>query len=153
MKKPESINSLLDGIIARKKWSGKLDLHQVFFFWEEVVGRDIALWARPSIIRGRILWIAVVDSVWMQQLYMQKILLLEKINERLTGPGFNDLRFKVDSNINYYDLDSEEPAEPLKGEPSPEDQKLFRESLDSIPDPQLREAFFNYWCKVKKTGR
>ncbi len=71
MKRPESISSLLDGIITRKKWSRKLDLHQVFVFWKEAVGDDVARWARPSIIRGLVLWIAVVDSVWMQQPYMQ----------------------------------------------------------------------------------
>ncbi|MFO7761822.1 MAG: DUF721 domain-containing protein [Desulfobia sp.] len=137
MKKPRSLGSLLDDIISRRKWTNKFDLHKVFGFWPEVVGRDVARWAVPSIIRGRILWISVVDSVWMQQLYMQKMLLLEKINERLSGSGFTDLRFQVDSNMIYSDYYSTEPEELKDRESSSKDQADFRKKLDN----HLREVF------------
>ncbi len=153
MRKPQSIGSLLDGLIARKEWTHKFKLHQVFLFWTDVVGEDVARWAKPSIIRGRILWISVIDSVWMQQLYMQKILLLEKLNERLPGSGFTDLRFQVDSQLASTPPDPEKFARKGNWEPSQEEQEAFRKALDTIPDPEIRESLFKYWHKVKKVRR
>ncbi|MFP3983869.1 MAG: DciA family protein [Desulfurivibrionaceae bacterium] len=150
MKKPEPISSLLAGIIGRKKWSHKLDLHRVFTFWPEIVGDDVACWARPHLIRGNVLWISVVDSMWMQQLYMQKVLFLEKINERLTGPGFSDLRFQVNSNMICFEGSPEAPEKSEKSKvPAKEELEEFKKRLDSIPDPQVRKALFNYWYRVK----
>lgn len=150
MKKPEPISSLLDGIIGRKKWSHKLDLHQVFTFWPEIVGDDVARWARPQLIRGKVLWISVVDSMWMQQLYMQKVLFLEKINERLTGPGFSDLRFQVNSNMTCSERVSKPPEESEKSKaPAQEELEEFKKRIDSIPDPEVRKALFNYWYRIK----
>ena len=76
--RPIEISRLLSGVIENKKWRSKLELHRVFELWQSIVGQEIAAVAQPSLIRGHVLWVKVAESIWMQQLHLQKMLLLEK---------------------------------------------------------------------------
>jgi len=95
-KKIEKAADILKSLLAGRNWQKRIDLHQVFLFWNEAVGPDIAAHAEPEIIRGTVLWIRVTDSVWMQQLHLLKTQLLERLNSRLKEEKLSDLRFQLD---------------------------------------------------------
>lgn len=146
--KVEKAADILRSLLAGKKWQHRINLHQVFLFWNDVVGRDIAAHAEPEVIRGKVLWIKVSDSVWMQQLHLQKMLLLEKINDRLQGDKLSDLRF-------HLDVHSGIPAEVPKGRrrkikkavampPELENMIGLLESKDT------QEALRRLWHKAKE---
>ena len=99
MPEPTSISELLQSLIGHKNWSQKIKQHQVFLKWSELVGKDISQRAKPIFIRGSVLWVAVSDSVWMQQLHLQKNVILDKLSQRFPGVNFTDIRFQVDSSL------------------------------------------------------
>ncbi len=94
--KPEEIGALVAQIIKKRKWRRRVNQHQVFDFWGEIVGKDAFVMSRPHLIRGAVLWVQVADSAWMHQLHLRKAELLDKINMRLEEgviesnfPGFS----------------------------------------------------------------
>ena len=146
--KVEKAADILRSLLAEKKWQHRINLHQVFLFWNEVVGRDIAAHAEPEVIRGSVLWIKVSDSVWMQQLHLQKMLLLEKINDRLGADNLSDLRF-------HLDVRSGTPAE------DPKRRRRQKKKVPTLPQElenmiiqlesqDTQEALRRLWRKVKE---
>jgi len=144
--RPVAINRLLATVFQNKQWQSKLELHRVFDFWNTTVGREIASVAQPSLFRGHVLWVKVADSVWMQQLHLQKILLLEKINQQLHGEKISDIRFQLNSSL-------APPAapEPKKSKPVFLDKKQeqeFDKLISSLDNEDLKNSLKSLWVKM-----
>ena len=156
MKYPQSIRSLIADLADRKNWSRKLKLYHVFEIWNALVGEDLARRARPHLIRGTVLWLNVCDSVWMQQLHLQKRLLLSKVNQELDGVELTDIRFQLDVSLDQDGQDMEVKAKPLpRKEPPPvlEDFPELGQSLKGIHDPEIRQAIADCWQKIESARR
>ena len=144
--RPVEISRLLAAVFQNKKWHSKLELHRVFEFWNETVGRDIAAVAQPSLIRGHVLWVKVADHVWMQQLHLQKMLLLEKINQQLHEERISDIRFQLNSAL----TPPPEP-EPRKSKPVFLDKKQeqeFDKLISSLDNDDLKNSLKSLWLKM-----
>jgi predicted nucleic acid-binding Zn ribbon protein len=145
---PVSIKNLLQKVIAGKKWQSRLELHQVFDLWNEIVGPDISERAQPSRIRRTVLWVDVTDSIWMQQLHLQKILLLDLINQKLDGSVISEIRFQL--NVN---LEKEKQETPQAQPPRPlnkKKQEAFEDILAPVTNKDVREALRNIWKKSQQ---
>lgn len=145
------IGRLLSGVAEDKKWRSKLELHRVFELWQAIVGPEIAAVAQPSLIRGHILWIKVTDSMWMQQLHLQKLLLLEKINKPLRDEKFSDIHFQLDSTLSP-------PPTPCIEKPKAvlldkKEEHEFDRLISSLKNEDLRESLKSLWVKMKTKGR
>ncbi len=139
------ISAVLAGLFAARQWEGRLDLHQLFQFWDEVVGEEIASQARPAVIKGSVLWVEVADSIWMQQLHMQKIMLLATINDRLPGAGLSDIRFRIGRGPWKM---AAKPTPAKKGGrkgPDPDKQRCFASLLTALPDVETRARLLTLW--------
>ena len=150
-KRPVKIDRLLDKVFDNRKWRDRLEQHRVFEFWDRAVGREIAAIARPSLIRGSVLWVKVKDSIWMQHLHFQKILLLEKLNREFTGSKLSDIHFQLDSSLSP----SPEP-EPEKSPPPMLDknqEKEFDKLISSLDNDDLKKSLKNLWISMKTKGR
>ncbi|MDA8418346.1 MAG: DUF721 domain-containing protein [Desulfobacteraceae bacterium] len=142
------LGEVLESLFRKRDWQGRLRLHQVFIFWEEVVGAEIARHAQPQFIRGETLWVAVSDSVWMQHLQFEWRPLLDLINERLAAGGegrsasLKELRFQLASG----QISSPPPAQtpPRRGIDHHELAR-FSALLAGIEDPELREVMRRAW--------
>lgn len=147
MKYPQSIRSLITELAHRKNWSRKLKLYHVFEIWNSLVGDDLCRRARPHLIRGTVLWLNVCDSVWMQQLHMQKRLLLAKINEELDGVELTDIRFQLDVSLEQDQvMEVEKQPMPRKGPPPDlENYPELDRCLKDIQDPEIRRAIVKCW--------
>ena len=148
MATPTKLSDLLSELIERKDWEKKIRQHEVFRLWPRIVGKDIAMRTSPHVIRGTILWIKVTDSVWMQQLHLQKPLILDRINSQLKGAIISDLRFQVDSSLSWNEADNfsaekkELPKESLE-------HKAFDEILaKTTDDEQVKQAVKKCWEKL-----
>lgn len=151
---PTKLGSLLSSVVTQKHWQQRLELHQVFLFWDELVGPEIAQHAKPQVIRGDVLWLAVSSSIWMQQLQYEKHQLLGLINARLGAAGAGG---REDAPLGLADLKFQLDPGLRQGSPSfseqvfvaPEvDHKRFAEfsaSLNSIPDQEIRESMKRLW--------
>lgn len=145
------IGRLLSGVAEDKKWRSKLELHRVFELWQAIVGPEIAAVAQPSLIRGHILWIKVTDSMWMQQLHLQKLLLLEKINKQLHDEKFSDIHFQLDSTLSP-------PPTPHIEKPKvvlldKKEEHEFDRLISSLKNGDLRESLKSLWVKMKTKGK
>ncbi len=153
MPKPQSIEKLLNSLIAHKGWKGRVEIHKVFTFWDDVVGPDIAKQAQPYVIRKNILWVRVTDSVWMQQLHLLKEMLLEKINKRIRKEKLTDIRFQLDVDVARQEKkESAEPAAPASL-PDPARVEEFDHMLESIEDEHVRDAIRKCWIKTGASHR
>ena len=148
--RPVAINRLLAAVCEHKKWRAKLELHRVFEFWNDIVGKDIAAVARPALIRGHVLWVAVTDSVWMQQLHLQKMLLLQKINRQLKDETFADIRFQLNSSL-------APPPEPDAGKAKPvyldkKKEQEFDRLINSLENDDLKASLKHLWVTFQTKG-
>jgi len=150
--KPEEISRLLSAVFKNKKWRSKLELHRVFEFWDKTVGKEIAAVAQPSLIRSRdVLWVKVKDSIWMQQLHLQKMLLLEKINGQFKGEKISDIHFQLDSSLSV-------PPEPETEKPKPvfldkKQEQKFDQLISSLENDALRASLKSLWIKMHTKDR
>ncbi len=154
-KKMMDAGSLLAVIAKNRHWEQRLALHRVFLFWEEVVGGDIARYAQPYVIRGEVLWVNVSESIWMQQLHLQKINLLAALNRRLgvgsaTSPaagGLSDIRFRIEAILTR--PQTPPPLEKPSAPPlAPERVEEFTRMLSAIDDQELQAALQRCWLKI-----
>jgi predicted nucleic acid-binding Zn ribbon protein len=146
--RPVGISQLLSSVFTQKKWRSKLELHRVFEFWDSIVGRDIAAVAQPSLVRGRVLWVKVADPIWMQQLHLQKILLLNNINKQLHGETFSDIHFQLNSS-----LAAPPDTEKIKSEPPPavidkKQEQEFDRLISSLDGDDLKSSLKSLWLKM-----
>lgn len=146
------IDSLFAELFKKRQWDKRLGLHAVFRNWPEVVGQEIAERTAPQVIRGTVLWIAVSDSVWMQQLHLQKQALLEHVNAHvLGGEKISDIRFQVDAALGEEKRAAESPQPVASPQPvDPEMQKGFEGLLTAIDDAELRTRLLALWRKAHR---
>lgn len=143
------IDSLFAELFKKRQWDKRLALHAVFRNWPEVVGPEIAERTEPQVIRGTVLWIAVSDSVWMQQLHLQKQALLERINANVRGSEkISDIRFQVDVALGEEKMAAESSEPAAAPQPvDPEAQKGFEGLISVIGDAELRTRLLALWQK------
>jgi len=144
--RPVEIRRLLSDVLQNKQWHSKLELHRVFEFWDSTVGREIAAIAQPSLIRGKVLWIKVTDSVWMQQLHLQKMLLLEKINQQLHGEKISDIRFQLNSSLRTSPKPQVKKTKPAFLDKK-EEQK-FDTLISSLDNEDLKVSLKSLWVTM-----
>jgi hypothetical protein len=148
--KPVEISRLLSAVFENRKWRSKLELHKVFEFWNRTVGKDIAAISQPSLIRGRVLWVKVADPIWMQQLHLQKILLLGKINKQLSGETISDIHFQLNSSLSV-------PPEPESKKSKPvfidkKQEQEFDRLISSLEGDELKASLKSLWIKMHTKG-
>lgn len=88
----KSINHILEAIAKQPKWEKQRQYHQVVQCWRKVVANKVAQHTRPLYIQRQILWVATPNSVWSQNLALQRYSLLKKLNQFLAQPLL-DIRF------------------------------------------------------------
>lgn len=146
--KTTHIGSLLAEVFRKKGWDRRLGLHEVFHFWNEVVGKDVAKRAQPYVIRGKVLWVHVSDSVWMQQLHLQKTILLDRINRRLKDEELSDMRFQLDAGLGQ--AEHEAARHGVSGGNASAEGKKFEKIASSLHDGEVKDAMKKLWIKSHK---
>ena len=149
--KPVEISRLLSTVFENKKWHSKLELHRVFEFWNRTVGKEIAAVAQPSLIRGHVLWVKVADSIWMQQLHFQKILLLDKINQQLQNEKITDIHFQLNSSLKPPPKTETKKAHPVILDKKQEQE--FDKLISSLEGDELKASLKSLWVKMHTKGK
>mgnify|MGYP005852872191 CR=1 FL=1 len=156
----KDLGSLLQSVFQQKNWQDRIELHQLFVFWDKLVGEELANRAQPRLIRDNILWIGVVDSVWMQQLQFEKQTLLEQINAELhrhsqkinrnkntkTGPQIKDIKFKLEPDLVKTVPHSSKPK--FENNSLPIDSaryKAFEATINSIKKEGIKDSLKKIW--------
>lgn len=151
---PSPLGALLQELFQRKRWQQRLDQHALFLEWEQIVGVEIAERAQPDCIRGDVLWLRVVDSIWMQQLSLLKSTLLALLNDRLGEKGIRDIRFRLDVTTGRrpWVRERPKPERPLADDELRELRELrkFEEMALSLKDEELKAVMRRLWLKSRR---
>ena len=89
------IDDILAGTFKNLNLEEKFRVYPVWKKWNEIVGETIAQKAQPDYVSGQTLVVSVVHPAWMNELQMQKALLLEKINSLDSSIDIRDIRFRL----------------------------------------------------------
>jgi predicted nucleic acid-binding Zn ribbon protein len=135
----ERVGQVLQKSLQRLELSTRLDEYGVWPIWNDVVGPTIARNAQPEKIRNGTLFIKVTSPVWMQQLQYMKEMIAEKLNQRLKTSIVRNIFFVVGQvNIETVEVDSKSTAQ---SSTVVEDLRVSEGFLESVPDPEIRQAF------------
>lgn len=80
---PQPLGRVLDELITRRRWAGRLDGAKIFDYWDEVAGPEIAAHAKPVRLHGGVLVIAASDAAWATQLHYFTGDLQARVNSRM----------------------------------------------------------------------
>jgi hypothetical protein len=134
----DRVGEVLGNSLKRLDLSSRLDEYGVWPIWNDVVGKTIALNAQPEKIRHGTLFVKVTSSVWMQQLQFMKEMIAEKLNHRLKREIVKNIFFVVGRIDSPGPAETEPTVSPLTVDQEP---KIDQQFLDSVSDPELRQAF------------
>ena len=70
-------------------------VHPIWSRWGELVGPSIASKTHPDFVQGKTLVVSVENSVWMQELEMQKRGFLRKIADMKLPFEISEIRFRL----------------------------------------------------------
>ncbi len=88
----QSIDKLLDLILAQPQWETQRRYHLLVKGWSQVVNHRVAQHSRVIAIKDDILWVTTSSSAYAQNLSLQRYTLMTKINRRL-HESIKDIRF------------------------------------------------------------
>lgn len=132
------LKDALSDALGRLGVKTKLRQYKLWKQWEEIVGSQIALNAKPIRWQGNVLIVGVKHASWMQELAFMKSELTQKIKDHIPYIKITDIRFQVG------DLPSpqnENPAENKKNIPLTKDEEEFiAQAAVQIKDDNTRQT-------------
>lgn len=139
MRYPKPLSDLIQEGLAGLGLGARLAEIEIWRLWPEVVGPAIASRSQPLRIINGTLTVAVSSGPWMQELSFLKVIMKEKLNERLGGDIVREIILKSGRVVSAGEpLDDEQPhKKPL----SDRQLALISEQAAAIDDPETREAF------------
>lgn len=140
----ESCGDVLPRIMSFLNCEKEYQKQSVFFFWEQIVGRDIALHVRPVRMDFRTLYLSADAPVWANELRYMERDLIDKINAFACAELVKEIRFGAPWGIGKNapperETEAAETAEPVR-RPTAAEKKLAEEKTSFIEDDALREA-------------
>ena len=155
-KEADTLSQLLKKIARSHGMERRFARGKVWEIWEDAVGEAIANHAWPKGFReGVKLVVAVEDSVWMQQLSLQKNLLLDAINRHLPPDAqIKDIRF-VQGNVDKLRKQWTKKKKKSSGSTtssirvSPQVKKRAEKLVSSIEDDELKSALKKLYLKSR----
>lgn len=93
----QKIGDIFPNMVALLGIDKKFKSRLLMFYWDKIVGGDIASQAEPVKVEYGVLIVAVQNSVWHHHLLMMKADILYKLNQFIGEPLIRDIKFKNQS--------------------------------------------------------
>ena len=124
---------------------------QIARHWEEIVGPQLATVACPEGVRSRVLFVTVVDALWLQQLTFYQGQMLQNICRVLGDVPIDKLHFVLATAAGAATRQTETapPPPPL----SPAEERHILESTADLADIELRRVVRRVWRRGAQSGR
>ncbi|MCF6267650.1 MAG: DUF721 domain-containing protein [Desulfuromusa sp.] len=157
MKQAERVGSLIKQILGQPGFGEQITRHQAWLVWDQLVGEQIAARARPLKLRKGVLEIQVDHPVWMQQLQMMKLQILEKINAKIPNAGITDIYLRqTRSSQTHQPLKIQQTPEPpawTKIELTDAEKKLIEEELSPVKNSELKHEMRELFTRQKQLDK
>ncbi|MFH1823685.1 MAG: DUF721 domain-containing protein [Candidatus Firestonebacteria bacterium] len=93
--KLKSINDFLNITLKKYNLFDKIKEQYIYVVWEEVVGKNISLHAKPTFFQYGRLFVYVDNSTWLNEMKFLKTEIKEKLNKKLGANKIKDIYFKL----------------------------------------------------------
>ncbi|MBI5683021.1 MAG: DUF721 domain-containing protein [Deltaproteobacteria bacterium] len=95
LKNPIDIKSVLRSSFKNLGIEGRINEVGIIGVWDKVVGHSISRSTMPAKIVGKTLYVAVADSVWMEELKYHKKDIINNVNKHLERDIISDVIFRI----------------------------------------------------------
>lgn len=159
MSEPRRIQELLEGALSRLGIADSIRERRVLSRWTEIVGPHVARASRPLRFEKGILWVGVKSHAWAQELQWQAQTILDRLNEKAQKKIFQVIRFVIRPSLPEasFQATSEQTvslAVLISSQSLEEtDRKALEQSVQSIGEPLLRDAFWRARAAFLKASR
>jgi hypothetical protein len=133
----EKLGQILDKSLKRLELSGRIEEHSIWPIWNDTVGPIVARNAQPEKIRNGTLFVSVTSPTWMNELQYVKETISERLNQQLGREVVKNIFFVLGRQ------DKPSPQPPVQAatkSPAMPESRLDEGHLDSIRDPEVRQA-------------
>jgi len=130
-KQPELLGKTLSGVLDALDTRGQFALFRLVRVWPQVVGDAIARHTEVSSLKFHTAVVKVATAMWIQELYLMRRQILDRLVESMGDDSVRDLRF-VKGTLSRQSRPRKAAA-----------KRAVRRSIDlpELKDPQLRQAF------------
>jgi len=95
----KSAGDVLQSVLRRAGIEEGFRRHSALLHWDDVVGRKIALRARPRELEGKTLLVDVDGSAWIHELSYLKDDILRELNHRVGGNAIDRIVFRAAESV------------------------------------------------------
>jgi predicted nucleic acid-binding Zn ribbon protein len=89
------LGGILDGVIKKLGGRGRFTEEEMALAWAEAAGEEAARHSRPVSFRRSSIFVNVDRSTWLAELTVRRKEILSRLEERLKGKKFRDIRFRI----------------------------------------------------------
>jgi hypothetical protein len=114
--------------------------------WEEIMGPQLAAVTHPENVRGRVLFVTVAETVWLQQLMFYQSQILRNMRQVLGDVPIRRLHFVLAVTMRQSTAPQVAPAVAPLLLSAAEERQIWEET-HGIADPELRELVRRTWRK------
>ena len=139
-----SLAKLLPLLVRDKGWEKQLDLYSIFDKWNEIIGEDVSLYAKPLKIDRGVLWLEVENSSWLQQFQYEKLDFLDALNSFLKIARLKDIKMVLPKGKKK-EPERKKSVTVTFVRPPEEKIAAFERQVQGIEDEKCREALMQFW--------
>ncbi len=145
---PRRLGQEMEQIYGNRGWRHPWQIFTLVRDWGVIAGPEIAGQSMPAYLRQDVLWVYVHSSAMMQNLQMQKPMLIQAVNQRLEGVRIRDIRWLLEPADLPRSVERDwAPAPPA---PDPDREEAFRQMASTVADPGCRAALLALWRSFQR---
>ena len=90
----QHIQIAIQSFLKKSGLNSGVEQQKALKLWGEIVGNKISKNTEPTSVKNGVLVIKTTNSVWKQELQIQKTEIIKKLNKRLKKNIIKEIRFK-----------------------------------------------------------
>ena len=89
------VGHIIQDVLQSQRKHGDAKMIRVWDVWLSAVGEPIGSNTSPAAFKGKLLIVNVIDSAWLQQLWLLKKDIISKVNDSLGEDLVGEIKFKI----------------------------------------------------------
>lgn len=145
------LREILQGCLKNLGLTQKLKESELFALWKDVAGPQVAQFTQAEHFKGGVLFVTVMNHVWLQHLGFFKETFIEKLNERLGEPLVEQIFFRYGPLLQKRAQRSEEsePDPPKRKELSATETQEIAEMVSPLRDEELKTLLQSFLIAIR----
>ncbi len=144
------LREILQSCLKNLGLTQKLKESELLALWEDIAGPQVAQFTQAEHFKGGVLFVTVVNHVWLQHLGFFKETFIEKLNARLGEPLVEQIFFRCGPlQKRSQGSEESEPGPPTRKELSATETQEIAEMVRPLRDEELKTALQSFLIAVR----